>query len=100
MRTGLCHLIMGMGEEVEVRGRLLLLQHHGQVASPNSAEVAMVGEDRDEDYPEVLLLKGGDKDKVRLRDTILFSIRIAMDRLGMAWSCWKVASSSGSRQFE
>ncbi len=63
---------MVMGEEVEVRGRLLLLHRHGQAASPNSAEVAMLGEARGEDCPEVLLLKGGDEDKVRLRDIMLF----------------------------
>ncbi len=63
---------MVMGEEVEVRGLLLLLQHHGQAASPSSVGVAMIGEAQDEVYPEVLLLKGGDEDKNSLSDTIPF----------------------------
>jgi hypothetical protein len=32
----------------------------------------MVGEARDEDYPEVLLLKGGDEHKVLFQDLIPF----------------------------
>jgi hypothetical protein len=71
-RTGLCHQIMGMEEEVEMRCRLWLLQHHGQAASPSSAEAAMLEEVRGVDYPEVLLLKGGDKNKTWFLVFILF----------------------------